>query len=88
MVYHDPHDIRNTLAKYNYYNIYDLEDAFFHVPIHADDVHKTAFVTHLGSYEYTRLPFGLASSPVIFLKYLGEIIKAFGKKVLGFTLHG
>lgn len=47
MVYSDPRKIRNELALHKYMNTYDLKDGFFHVPLHENDMHKTAFVTSM-----------------------------------------
>ena len=44
----------------------DLSEAFHSVPIHPDDKAKTQFSTHMGSYQFNRMPFGLRSAPQVF----------------------
>lgn len=35
------------------------------IPIDPETVHKTAFVTRDGHFEYLRIPFGLANAPAV-----------------------
>lgn len=49
-------------------SVLDLSDAFFHVELHKDDRHLTAFMTSKGLMQFTRLPFGLSISPEAFQK--------------------
>ena len=41
----------------------DMRSGYYQVPLRPEDCHKTAFVTHTESYEFTKLPMGLSSSP-------------------------
>lgn len=59
-------DIRNAVACGTYVNIYDIKDAYHQIPIQTCDQYKTAFATPLGTYDFTKLPFGLASALFIF----------------------
>ena len=40
-----------------------------------EDVHKTAFQTHSGHYEYLVMPFGLCNAPSIFQETMNEVIR-------------
>ena len=49
------------------------------------DLHKTAFSTPHGHYEYVRITFGLKNSPPTFQRYIDEIFKGIqGKAVFTF----
>jgi len=50
----------------------DLRQVYLQVPLHpARDL--TAFVTHAGVFQYTRMPFGLCSTPRCFKKVMSTI---------------
>ena len=46
-----------------------------------EDVHKTAFVTPDGQYEFTRMPFGMVNSGATLVKGLRKIVE--GKTGVG-----
>ena len=44
----------------------DLASGYWQVPVNPAHVHKTAFATHLGLYEFLCMPFGLKTAPHTF----------------------
>ena len=40
----------------------DLSKGYWQIPVAPEDVHKTAFVTLDGQYEFMRMPFGMVNS--------------------------
>ncbi|KAJ8337405.1 hypothetical protein SKAU_G00386250 [Synaphobranchus kaupii] len=48
----------------------DLQNAYHQVSLHHDSRDLTAFITHDGLFRFTRVPFGLASTPSAFQKMM------------------
>lgn len=51
----------------------NLCQGYLQVPLHPDSRNLTAFVTHMGVFHYTRMPFGLSSAPSCFQKIMATI---------------
>ncbi|UYV75052.1 hypothetical protein LAZ67_12002238 [Cordylochernes scorpioides] len=46
--------------------------AYHQIRLHPDSRYLTAFITHMGIYQFKRLPYGLSSAPGAFQRYLSE----------------
>ena len=55
-------DLFHKLNSDKYFSKIDLRKGYWQVTILEDDVHKTAFVTPDGSYEFLKMPFGMINS--------------------------
>ncbi|GJQ88225.1 hypothetical protein Trydic_g13216 [Trypoxylus dichotomus] len=51
-------DLLDRLAGKRYYSTLDMASGYHQVPMHKESIHKTAFITRNGQYEYLRVPFG------------------------------
>lgn len=51
----------------------DLRQGYLQVPLNPDSRNFTAFVTHMGVFRYTRMPFSLSSAPSCFQKIMATI---------------
>ncbi|XP_076052207.1 uncharacterized protein LOC143031779 [Oratosquilla oratoria] len=65
--------VRATLSKEDWLASLDLQDAYWHVPIHTRFRRFLAFQVGTETYQFTRLPFGLSLAPRIFTK-LSKIV--------------
>lgn len=73
--------IEDTVVKARnceWYSVFDINSAFWLIPIRKKDRYKTAFVTQAGHYQWKRLPFGLKISPAIFQRALANILRRNG----------
>src|SRR5688572_23959433 len=61
-------DVLHKVGKSNVISIFDCRSAYWTCPVKQTDQWKTAFVTHNGLYEFTRVPFGMINSGRTFVK--------------------
>lgn len=63
-----------------YFTSIDLSSGYHQVPMAPEDIHKTAFSTRYGNYEFTVMPFGLCSAPHTFQALMNNVLKDFVDK--------
>ena len=56
-------EILAVLGNVFYFSIIDLTDTFWSIPIHPDDIKKTAFTSKYGLWEFLSMPFRLCNTP-------------------------
>ena len=64
-------DLFRRLSGKKYLSKIDLTKGYWQIPVAPEDVHKTAFVTPDGQYEFTRMPFGMVNSGATLVRGLG-----------------
>ena len=70
-----PEDLFATLARGKYFSTMDLSHAYNQLPLDDNARPFLTINTHRGLYQYTRLPFGVASAPSIFQKTMDMILQ-------------
>ena len=62
-------DFTTILHGTKVYSTLDLKRAFYQIPLHPDDIEKTAVITPFGLYEYTVMTFGLRNAAQTFQRF-------------------
>ena len=68
-------DLFQRLSGKKYLSKIDLTKGYWQIPVAPEDVHKTAFVTPDGQYEFTRMPFGMVNSGATLVRGLRKILE-------------
>jgi len=69
-------NIWNVTSKLHGMSVFsklDLSRAYHHIPIHPDDVEKTAVSTSFGMYEFLYMPFGLRNAAATFQRFVDSV---------------
>ena len=59
----------------HFFTALDLRWGYHHVAIRPEDRHKTAFITHVGLYEFVRMSFGFVNAPGTFQRAMNYIFR-------------
>lgn len=59
------------------YSSLDMASGFHQKRIDPKSVHRTAFVTPEGHYEYLKMPYGLTNSPIVYQRIINKILRRF-----------
>ena len=72
-----PHieDQLDKLREKQYFTRLDLKDAFHQINLAESSSKYTSFVTHLGQFEYTRMPFGIVNGSAFFMRFINAVFR-------------
>jgi len=65
--------IRDLISMGKVFGHCDLASRYWQIPLRSQDRRKSAFCTHVGLYEFLRLPFGLKTAPTTFQRILNTV---------------
>lgn len=63
------------LGKDVFFISLDMKNGFHQIPVAADSIQHTAFVTPDGHYEYVRMLFGICNGPSVFQRAISKAVK-------------
>ena len=67
----------DALTGSQYFSTLDLASGYHQIAMDPKDQYKTAFITPMGLYEYTRMPMGLISAPATFQRLMQTTMSDF-----------
>jgi hypothetical protein len=67
--------IVDKLGPARFFTTLDAQSGYWQIPMHLDDVHKTAFLTHRGLFEFLRMPFGLTTAPGTYQMVMDDLLQ-------------
>lgn len=76
-------DILDSLAQTKYFSCFDVRNAYHQVPLSEESKQYTAFSAGYNRYQFTRSPFGLATSGHVWCETIARVLNdMLGKNVL------
>ena len=67
-------ELLSVIGKGQFFSKVDLKDAYLQIPVDEEAQKVLVINTPKGLFRYNRLPFGLASSPAIFQRYMAQLM--------------
>ncbi len=74
-------EIIDSVGNSRWFTALDLQSGFWQLPLREEDCMKTAFVTHRGLFEFTRLPFGVVNGPPQYQRALQLILTGLAPEI-------
>ena len=69
-----PEELFDRLGSARVFSKIDLRSGYWQMPVKPGDVHKTAFKTRWGLYEFLVMPFGVTNAPAQFMNMMNDLL--------------
>ena len=69
-----PEELFDRLGSAKVFSKIDLQSGYWQMPVKPGDVHKTAFKTRWGLYEFLVMPFGVTNAPAQFMNMMNALL--------------
>jgi hypothetical protein len=66
-------DLLMQLGTSKIFSKIDMASGYYQIPVHPEDIHKTAMSTKFGSFEWLVMPMGLTSALATFQRLMNNI---------------
>jgi len=67
-------DCLDSLGDAQFFSTLDCNAGYWQIPLAEEDKPKTAFTCHCGTFQCTRLPFGLCNAPATFHRAIDMLL--------------
>ena len=62
-------------AQSKVFSVMDLKSSFWQIPLHPETADRTAFITHDGCYQFTRVPYGIQNGSMAFQMLMSRVLR-------------
>ena len=69
-----PEELFDQLGQAKVFSKIDLKSGYWQMPVKPEDIHKTAFKTRWGLYEFLVMPFGVTNAPAQFMNMMNDVL--------------